>query len=183
MKQIAWLLTTLASLLAVIESGRTQTRDENYNKMRATIEQQIRNEYKQGSAEIIKQILATNPNFKDRQVIEDWIKGLFYNKAYNFFFCIKSAGGQPSSGTERLSGAETCYEERNKQAAKVTTIMIQYASLLLSKPKEVVQCDLQARLFDAEIDFPPFDFLKQSSGRDALYDNAAMSACLMSINR
>ena len=40
-------------------------------------------------------------------------------------------------------------------------------------------CELKSRLFDAEIEFPPFDFLKQSGGRDNLYDYNLMNQCLL----
>ncbi len=42
---------------------------------------------------------------------------------------------------------------------------------------------LKSRLFDAEIEFPPFDFLKQSNGRDALYNYALLNTCLQSIGQ
>jgi len=56
--------------------------------------------------------------------------------------------------------------------------MTGYSSLF--RGEKEIKCELKARLFDAEIEFPPFDFLQLSDGQNALLDFKALNACLLS---
>jgi len=48
------------------------------------------------------------------------------------------------------------------------------------EPMAATQCEMRARLFDAELEFPPFDFLK---GELALFDFEKLNACVIGEGR
>jgi hypothetical protein len=108
-----------------------------------------------------------------RDLAKDAIKDLFYNKAYHLYVCAKS--------NDEWKTVQLCYDQHNKEMVKGIKIMTQYTSLLASKGTKEAECELKARLFDAELEFPAFDFLKRVSGPDALYDYTLMSACFLNI--
>ena len=62
-----------------------------------------------------------------------------------------------------------------KEMQKYNTITTDYASVVL---RRTAKCELKARMFEAEIEFPPFEFLKTSG--TGLMDFKVMNACLLS---
>src|SRR5271169_4470526 len=75
-----------------------------------------------------------------------------------------------------VEGSKTKLEDRalalNKEIVKNVKIETDYAALLRRNLEKGDACLVRSRLFDAELEFPPFDFLRQSDGKDELYDYA-----------
>ena len=49
-----------------------------------------------------------------------------------------------------------------------------------TEPMVAQRCEMGARLFDAELEFPPFDFLKEEL---ALFDFEKLNACVIGEGR
>jgi hypothetical protein len=91
---------------------------------------------------------------------------VFYNKAYNQYRCVLL---HPTSFAE----ASACSQKANRAIATYVQLTTQYFSTVaVRSPK----CEMQARLFEAEIEFPPYSFLKGKGAK--LFDHARMVECL-----
>ncbi len=122
-------------------------------------------------------VMETEP--QEMEVATDGIRMLFYNKAYNQYFCFSTLLVQPGKTAD---DALACAYARNIELAKHVKIVSDYEALIKSKAAKATQCFLKSRLFDAEIEFPPFDFLRTSDGKDnTLYDYKALNLCLISV--
>ena len=95
---------------------------------------------------------------------------------------VAAAEAAPSGG-EPIQKMRSCHEKRNFAQRDTVKILTQYYALFVSNKDKAKECEQQSRLFEAEIEFPPFDFLKQSDGRDNLYDYSLMNQCLLSITQ
>jgi hypothetical protein len=182
----------VASLLLAVSACQpsiAQPNDDDAKRLRPFIERQMKQEFDAGIADFMKLALSNNPHFLDKQdheveLAKDAVKGLFYNKAYHLYVCAKSIGvGWRVLSDDEWKKVQLCYDQHNKEMLKGIKIMTQYTSLLASKAAKEEECELKARLFDAELDFPPFDFLRRSDGADKLFDFAVMTACFLSINQ
>jgi len=165
------------------------TDDPNYIILKKIIEPQIKEEFEKDLSLFREEALKNDPRFleknsRDVELVTDEIKSRFYNKAYNLYVCVKTLAADASlSNDERSKRLPGCYLDRNKELAKNFKMMTEYLSLFMSQAGKTEQCMLKSRLFDAEIEFPPFDFLKQSNGRDALYNYPLLNTCLQSIGQ
>jgi hypothetical protein len=88
---------------------------------------------------------------------------LMYNMAYIKYSCTIASASAP--------GAQACLKKSGEQFLILYRLATDYSALLSGSN---LQCDMQARLFEAEIEFPPFSFWKDSK----LYDATRMIACL-----
>ena len=104
---------------------------------------------------------------------------LYYNRAYIFFSCFLSldpalALGDTAKTQQALSD---CVREPLKEMTASLKLVTDYGPLFLRNPK-AMKCELKARLFKAELEFPAYDFL--ASDKVYLYDHKTLGACLIS---
>jgi hypothetical protein len=162
---------------------------EGNQALRSIAEQQTKDAFDQAVSKFRKaaqekdsHVFDKEPNDMERVI--DAIKSLYYNDAYSLYICMKVAAAETApSGDESIQTKRNCYEKRNSAQRNTVKILMQYTSLFTRNKEKAKQCELKSRLFDAEIEFPPFDFLKQSDGRDNLYDYSLMNQCLLSITQ
>lgn len=100
------------------------------------------------------------------------IKVMMYNKAYNYYLCLKEGlkNGNPSEAS-----LSECYRPRNLEIAKFVTKMIDYEPLV--GVEVFKRCGLGARLFDAEFEFKPYSFLDHPEAK--LYDYEKYNQCII----
>ena len=98
---------------------------------------------------------------------------LAYNKAYIYYSCLLSLGPPATTEEAILDWVQNLIAE----AVATNNLTIQYISLFERNPK-AVKCELKARLFKEELEFPPYDFLVGEG--IYLYDHKVMRACLIS---
>jgi hypothetical protein len=173
---------TIIAIAFGLTIGLTSANAED--NLRSLIETQIKGEFDVGLQQFREIALANNPaavaNSHDWTLATDFVKSTFYNKAYNYYFCSKINQTDVSSSSEQKEQSySSCLSERGKGLLIAYKIGTQYNDLL--RGRAGLQCELRARLFNAEIEFPPFDFLKQSNGQDALYDYTILNDCFKSI--
>jgi hypothetical protein len=106
---------------------------------------------------------------EDRKLAMDAIKGIVYNKAYAQYFCTTI---EVAAKRADLSKVEACIKDRMKHKITNFKITTQYTATVAPHS---MKCEMQARLFAAEIEFPPFEFLKDAS----LYDYEKMNDCYL----
>ena len=161
--------------------------EEGNQALRSIAEQQTKDAFDQAVSKFRKAAQEKDPHVFDKEPndmerVIDAIKSLYYNDAYSLYICMKVAAAETApSGDESIQTKRNCYEKRNSAQRNTVKILMQYTSLFTRNKEKAKQCELKSRLFDAEIEFPPFDFLKQSDGRDNLYDYSVMNQCLLSI--
>ncbi len=106
------------------------------------------------------------------------LKYLGYQKAYIYYVCTKETIGQlPSNADieEVLKSGElrsSCVDRRLAEAAK-TPKLYEYPHARL----RASSCEMKWRLYDAEREFPPYDFLQTKDSR--LIDHQNYNSCLM----
>ena len=181
-----------AGAIALIAFGHLTTpliAEEANQALRSIAEKQTKEAFDQAVSKFRKaaqekdsHVLQKGPNDMERTI--DAIKSLYYNDAYSLYICMKMAAAEAApSGDEPIQKMRSCHEKRNFAQRYTVKILTQYYSLFTSNKEKAKECEQQSRLFDAEIEFPPFDFLKQSDGRDNLYDYRLMNQCLLSITQ
>ena len=106
----------------------------------------------------------------DREAGTEGIKMLYYNKAYIIYHCLSwqmvSHHLLPPRAYDKDGLALTKPSSNKRKALEIAT---QYYALMLKNGEKEMGCELKSRLLDAEIEFPPFEFLKMLNGRDELY--------------
>jgi hypothetical protein len=145
------------------------------------IESQLKPEYDNALATLIK---AAQANAKSRgnandphemEIATDFVKEMFYNKAYVLYRCLKDGASTKGSPEEKWDQAQACYKASNLQIIKAYKIVSDYPSW----PWEA-ECELKSRLFDAEVEFPPFDFLRETTSSNRLLDHNRLIECILS---
>lgn len=101
---------------------------------------------------------------EERRLAIRGIKGMLYNKAYNQYRCILA---HPTS----FPDVQECSAKANRDLAVYFRLATQYFSTVA---KRSMQCEMQSRLFEEEIDFPPYPFFEGAR----LFDHARMTECL-----
>jgi len=181
-----------AGAITLIALGHLATpliAEEGNQALRSIAEEQTKDAFDQAVSKFRKaaqekdsHVFDKEPNDMERVI--DAIKSLYYNDAYSLYICMKVAAAETTpSGDESIQKMRNCHEKRNSAQRNTVKILMQYTSLFTRNKEKAKQCELKSRLFDAEIEFPPFDFLKQSDGRDNLYDYSLMNQCLLSITQ
>ena len=179
-----------AGAITLIALGHLATpliAEEGNQALRSIAEKQTKDAFDQAVSKIREAAQEKNSQDKESNDVErviDAIKSLYYNDAYSLYICMKVAAAETApSGDESIQKMRNCHEKRNSAQRNTVKILMQYNSLFMRNKEKAKQCELKSRLFDAEIEFPPFDFLKQSDGRDNLYDYSLMNQCLLSITQ
>ena len=177
------------TLIAFVHLTTPLIAEEANQALRSIAEEQTREAFDQAVSKFRKaaqeknsHVFEKEPNDMERTI--DAIKSLYYNDAYSLYICMKVAVAEAApSGDEPIQKMRNCHQKRNFAQRNTVKILMQHFSLFMSNKEKAKQCELESRLFDAEIEFPPFDFLKQLDGRDNLYDYSLMNQCLLSITQ
>ncbi len=147
------------------------------DEIRSYVEQYIRPQYEDTISGLMQLPNAKTVDASVLQTATDGMKGMFYNKAYNIYRCMKQEEKQPSSRStgDRLTHVLECSQAPNRELAKGFKLITDYGEVIQGNPKGTVGCFAKSRIFEGELDFPPFDFLKQANGRNDLYDYSVLS--------
>ena len=94
------------------------------------------------------------------------VKSLVYNSAYARYRCMLENIRSPDLAGE-------CYRKAILELYASYKIFTEYTAQVAPRSK---RCQLEARLFEAELEFPPYKFL-EGEGMN-LYDHGRMAACL-----
>ena len=181
-----------AGAITLIALGHLATpliAEDGNQALRSIAEEQTKDAFDQAISKFRKAAQEKNSHVFDKESndmerVIDAIKSLYYNDAYSLYICMKVAAAETApSGDKSIQTMRNCHEKRNSAQRNTVKILMQYNSLFMRNKEKAKQCELKSRLFDAEIEFPPFDFLKQSDGRDNLYDYSLMNQCLLSITQ
>jgi hypothetical protein len=178
----ACVATLACGLLFALPPARAETSDT----ARAAAAKVIKAEF-DVATRAIGDAMRANPNLprepRQVQIAIDSVKSIFYNKAYNHYLCQNIVASESGlSDGDRLNKFQDCYNVRNVALQKHITALAQYAPVLVGQPEKAESCMEKGRLTSAEAEFPPFDFLKQTNGKDALFDYAKVLACLQTIS-
>ena len=110
------------------------------------------------------------------------IKLTMYNKSYINFKCLLTAIYDAQEASR-----ETLDETKLEDCAKgpLSQLYTNYKLLVGNReaiePMIAKQCEMRARLFDGELEFPPFDFL--NGDEPELFDSEKWHACLLGEGR
>jgi hypothetical protein len=140
--------------------------------LRASIEPFVKNLYEQmgGIANVIG---GGSLSAEDAEEFRNYMKGRVYNMAYAYYRCKARLSSSP--GNDAVAG---CYKKAIQENNASIRIIDLSGGEKGKNAEEIAACEQKARLSDAETEFPPYDFLKRSDGRDILYDYAVMERCL-----
>ena len=159
-------------LLPTIGHAENSNKGPSPEVTRALLENVVREEIDQARKTLFERAKERYPSdFKKQEMAVEGLKFVFYNKAYIYYSCARSLkgnfAGQPffDCASDRLQGAQ--------EAIKLS----EYTSLL-GNPM-ILRCELKARLFKAEIEFQPYDFLVREHNGNALVDFEKLNACLL----
>jgi len=150
---------TLVSLLVAVQSPSPSQQDTALDlKKEATaiIERNIRAEFEHTMKEVFWPKMA-NASEEDKKLGLKSTKWLFYNKAYAYYRC----GTTDARGSSDVKLIERefvrCFEDHAAQFKK-TLKLVDYAPAIDLHTQ--IQCEMRSRLFEAELEFPAFDFLQ-----------------------
>ena len=119
---------------------------------------------------------------EQRKVAIARIKLAMYNKSYINFKCWLSAiFDAQETGRETLDQTklEDCAKGPLSQLYTNYKIWVDYRRAM--EPITAKRCEMRARLFDGELEFPPFDFL--NGNEPTLFDFEKWHACLLGEGR
>jgi len=101
----------------------------------------------------------------------------YYNKAYAYYRCGKTA--RPSADADIVEPEFVrCFEDYKAQFSKFMKLVDYVLAIDLHTQ---MQCEMRTRLFEAELEFPAFDFL-QGEGV-GLVDFKKWNDCLLGAAR
>lgn len=159
MKSIAILLMLLVGGGAFAQTLSSERRKE----LRGILENDFAKQTENAVAEMLR-LSKGGGTPEERQEAIKGVKSLMYNKAYNLYRCALL---HPTS----LSDAEECSSNANREMLVLFNLISSYSSLIA---KRSLRCEMETRLFKAEIDFPPFSYM----GEAHLFDHERMVECL-----
>jgi hypothetical protein len=115
---------------------------------------------------------------EQRQAAIAGIKLAMYNKSYINFKCFVTAiydAQEASRGTLDETKLEDCAKGPLSQLYTNYKNLVDYRKAM--EPITAKRCEMRARLFHGELEFPPFDFL--NGDEPALFDFEKWHACLL----
>lgn len=128
--------------------------------MRYILEENVKKEFEH-------MIAAISPGVSEEQRREgtDGLKMAEYNKAYGTYVCWKTTNTEDSfqACTKKFMAEFQRFFGLSDYAVVIGRVRL-------------AKCEMQSRLFDAEIEFPPYDFLKGNG--IFLFDLAKYNACV-----
>jgi hypothetical protein len=99
----------------------------------------------------------------EQRMAADGMKTMLYNQAYGQYHCYTTSAS--------VAEAEECSKRVGRDIVIFYRLVTQHSPAVASRS---ARCEMQSRLFDAEIEFPPISFLKDAK----LYDLPRMIECL-----
>jgi hypothetical protein len=154
----------LAVLLLICFSGATAAQTLSADRKKQ-LREYIQGDIAKETDELVKTFLAETKGSEDElRLGVEAIKDMLYNKAYNQYRCVLI---HPTSASE----INECFVMAIRQMAIYHKLAADYFSTIAKRSR---QCEMQTRLFEAEIEFPPYSFL----GNAQLFDYARMNECL-----
>jgi hypothetical protein len=113
------------------------------------------------------------------------IKWILYNKSYINFKCLVAAIYDAQAARRQTvddAKLEDCAKSLISQLYMNYKIWADYVKS--TEPMVAKRCEMGVRLFDAELEFPPFDFLvKGELAELALFDFEKLNACVIGEGR
>jgi hypothetical protein len=136
--------------------------------LRAEMERDSQKEFEEMKKEAWKRSKDQNPSVEVRNMADNFMKMIFYNRKYNEYLCVTTT---LTGDTEVFA---QCINGRSAQIAKFIKMADYIPSL---DPPKANRCEVLSRMFEAEFEFPPFDYLKGE--RINLFDFEKFNECLM----
>ena len=153
-------------LIATSVAARAQTMQlssSQKQEWRGVVEREIKEDF-DAAAPMFRKELEGKGTPEERRLAFELVKFLFYNKAYNWYRC--GIDHMPFEDKIR-----NCILNLNRQIAVNLKLSFDYFSSIARRSQE---CEMRARLFEAEIEFPPYDFLEGAQ----LFDFRLLNDCL-----
>jgi hypothetical protein len=150
------LFSATAAAQVRTEEGKQRIRkilEAEFSAKTAKYLRDLRDDTKRNGATKAEQIMAADA----------W-KRMLYQEAYGQYRCVTTSSS--------FAEAEECMKRAGADLVILYRLITQHGPLVADRS---ARCEMQSRLFDAEIEFPPFSFLK---GATKLYDLARMFECL-----
>lgn len=164
-------LSCMLSVLFLI--GDANASNEYYSgkhkDLYAAVEKIIQTEYATFLREY-GQKFDNNPNELTRRAGYHGVKFLYYNKGFIYFKCAVDEAHK-GKGIEE-TGYQQCTDKRLRAFLRFTRMNDMYLKL---PQMQQIQCLMQSRLVDDEIDFPAFPFLELDTWE--LYDFDLLNTC------
>jgi hypothetical protein len=133
---------------------------------KADFEQRLKN-----ARELARQRGRSNMSEKDRQGAISAFKNLFYNSLYIRYHCMMT---EWTEDVEKFATqVKQCFDERAAAHQKFFQLS---ENIRAFDNQTLLRCELVSRLFEAEIEFPRFDFLQDDNV--FLFDAAKLNECL-----
>lgn len=145
-----------------------QVSKDRIEELRKIVERDTRLKFEKAVIVLNERQKAKNVSAGTYRKAMDGIKNIFYYEAYSWHSCV-------------LATLNTSFEDA-EQCKKAKSIAREKYSKLASYPRVVARsadCEMRSRLYEEEIDFPPFDFLKVQEGENYLLDFDALNKCVM----
>jgi hypothetical protein len=161
MKRLAALLLALVPLAAGAQT--IQKTPQVKTELRLLLEPSVRGDFEAALKTLEAKIKPGMPE-NEVKMAKEGLQSLSYNKAYNHYRCYLEHAPSVEKGDE-------CIQERVKHFLVYNNLTRDYFSSVAGRTK---QCEMQSRLFEAEIEFPPYSFLKGAH----LFDFQHMNECL-----
>ena len=132
---------------------------------------------------LMEQVFAhKNGSDEQRKAAIAGIKLAMYNKSYINFKCLLTAiydAQEADRETLDETKLEHCAKGPLSQLYTNYKMLVDYRKAM--EPITAKRCEMRARLFDSELEFPPFDFL--NGDEPALFDFEKWHECLLGRGR
>jgi hypothetical protein len=152
------LTVVLGILFAATSLSYSQERTAQQIFLRTVLESNAR-------AEFDKTLAAINPKAtaQQRENVTNALKLVEYNKIYGVYTCVLAS----SADKDKILACQAkLLKELRRFRGLISTI----------RPERIRECEMRHRLYDAEIEFPPYKFLK--GPMSYLYDLSKFDECL-----
>jgi hypothetical protein len=186
---IEWFfLYCIVSSTAVAEELNSQIILDKEKSFYAFLEPDIKQQYEAAVASAMAHLKETGKlNIMPKHEIDnafDFIKSDFYNKAAMQAMCIgetlRSLGSyDPTAKTFQdnvMVRAKSCFEAKMVDFQVWNNLIVNYFNVM--PPGTSKRCEMEARLFERELQLPPYDFLKTKN--PMLIDFAKYNQCIRS---
>lgn len=105
----------------------------------------------------------------------DGIRLVLYNKAVIYATCADEAANASKMEGEVLTAATACMNSKSTEMLKFTKLM-EYSDSIGAR--KLTACEMKARDYKNELRFPPYEFLRTSSG-PKLFDFKMLNDCIL----
>lgn len=152
--------------------AQAQTAQDLKSFIRSYLEPEIRETFDKFDGIVEKRIadgVISAPSPREREMAIMGVKNLLYYKSYSLYECIIKFRSDDAA-------LKAC-EARVISAIAKQFGLAEYADVVSNKNSRL--CEMKSRLFEKEIEFPPFDFLAGAQ----LYDIEKLNECILASSR